>query len=82
MNPTQVCPRCGARPAARDGHPDAADRALSRIDEEARRLHERALTPAAWSEEQRIEELTREVQELRETVARLRGAASAAAGYR
>lgn len=74
MSEPQACPHCGARQSP-GGHDRAA--AVDAVAREVRRLREVAETRQATDQEARIERLTREVTELRATVARLRGAVPA-----
>jgi hypothetical protein len=92
MRDLPCCPQCGS-PVAVSGHgrASARDEALGSLYREVRRIREIAEArqdgppaagprPRAWDEREarlRIEELTHEVNELRATVARLRGSAPA-----
>lgn len=77
MSEATSCPCCGLpRPPAAGGAGEAAGgpaAALRPLYDEVRRIRE--LAQAAADGERRIAALTREVNELRATVARLRGAA-------
>jgi hypothetical protein len=68
VSETGPCPYCGAVPGAA-----GADTALGPLYREVRRIREIAEAQAADDDARRIAELTRQVQELRATVARLRG---------
>ena len=65
MREPAPCPQCG-RPATARG-------AVNSLAREVERLRELAETRSADADRRRIEELSREVWQLRETVARLRG---------
>jgi hypothetical protein len=69
VSETARCPYCGA--AAGPG-----ERGLDPLYREVQRIRELAESRAV-GDERRVAELTREVQELRATVARLRGSAMA-----
>lgn len=69
------CPHCGSTVRAAPG--DAGDRGLDPLYREIRRIRE--LAESREAARGRVAELTREVQELRATVARLRGSAAAPA---
>jgi len=77
VSETGHCPYCGspvrgaAGPAAADA--PAAERGLEPLYREVRRIREIAEARAAGDDAARIAELTRQVAELRATVARLRG---------
>jgi hypothetical protein len=79
------CPCRGSHPSGdgpeRDGA-GTAQPAVRSLAWELRRIRELVETRDARAAEQRIAELTREVQQLRETIARLRGSAASARGYR
>lgn len=69
MSEPLACPYCGApQPPGRDEHPSAADA----VTREVRRLREIAEARAADEQDALIERLSREITELRATVARLR----------
>jgi hypothetical protein len=70
VSETGRCPYCGSVPAAGDG--------LEPLYREMRRIREIAENGVAGDAERRIAQLTRQVEELRATVARLRGPRSAA----
>jgi hypothetical protein len=75
------CPRCGAAVPDGDAPGGAAgtgERDLGSLYLEVRRIREIAETRDEGEGSRRVAELTREVQELRATVARLRGSAMAA----
>lgn len=82
MIETAPCPHCGASPLESNGHADSSDHAVASLSREVQKLHDVAVTRADRADQERIDELSREVRQLRETIARLRGAASATAGYR
>ena len=67
------CPHCGS-PVRAAAPGDAGDRGLDPLYREIRRIRELAESRNATPG--RVAELTREVQELRATVARLRGSAA------
>jgi hypothetical protein len=78
------CPHCGA--AVQDSgapsgaaHPGTGERGLGSLYGELRRIREIAEARDAREGSRRVAELTREVEELRATVARLRGTAMGAA---
>jgi hypothetical protein len=68
VSETGHCPFCGSAPAPADG--------LEPLYGEMRRIREIAEAQAPGDAERQIDELTREVAELRATVARLRGSRS------
>ena len=70
MSETGRCPCCGSAPAVVDG--------LEPLYREVRRIREIAEARAPEDAERQIAELTRQVEELRATVARLRGPRPAA----
>jgi hypothetical protein len=75
------CPRCGAAVPDDDAPGGAAgtgERGLGSLYIEVRRIREIAEARDEGESSRRVAELTREVQELRATVARLRGSAMAA----
>jgi hypothetical protein len=77
VSDTGHCPYCGSSARAATG-PDvagapAAERGLEPLYQEVRKIREIAEARAADDDARRIAELTRQVQELRATVARLRG---------
>ena len=83
MSETARCPHCGAAvpdgaPSGAGAHAGTGERGLGSLYQELRRIREIAEARDA-GELGRLAELTREVQELRATVARLRGAAMGAA---
>lgn len=71
MSQGSSCPHCGF-PLAESGRAHA----LNAVYGEVRRIREIAEERAAGAAEERVAALTREVQELRATVARLRGSTS------
>ena len=77
------CPHCGSpvRAAVMPGDTGArtgpGDGGLDPLYREVRRIREIAESDSAADEGRRVAELTRELQELRATVARLRGSATA-----
>ena len=82
MSEKARCPHCGA--AVPDGDAPAAyagmgERGLGSLYLEVRRIREIAEARDAGEGSRRVAELTREVEELRATVARLRGAATGTA---
>ena len=83
MSEKARCPHCGA--AVPDGDAPAAayagtgERGLGSLYLEVRRIREIAEARDAGEGSRRVAELTREVEELRATVARLRGAAAGTA---
>jgi hypothetical protein len=83
VSETGRCPYCGSVPgpagAPAASEPDGPARAgLEPLYREMRRIREIAEAHAADSDARRIAELTRQVHELRATVARLRGPGVAA----
>lgn len=68
MSQGSSCPHCGI-PLAESGHTGAMDSVYG----EVHRIRELAEQRAAGAAEDRVAALTQEVQELRTTVARLRG---------
>ena len=76
MSQTPCCPNCGS-PLQADppGGADAAGRGVDSLYREVRRIREIAESREAADGRRRVTELTREVAELRATVARLRGSA-------
>ncbi len=83
MSETLSCPYCGSRPSEAEQVRDSADgRGVSSLASELQRIREIVEAREARADKQRIEELSREVMQLRETVARLRGSATAVHGYR
>ena len=80
MSQTPRCPHCGSPVRSGTGPGDTGDtreRGLDSLYHEVRRIREIAESREAADGRRRIAELTREVQELRATVARLRGSAPA-----
>lgn len=82
---TGRCPYCGSVPGAARAYaasePDGPVRAgIEPLYREVRRIREIAEAQAADDDAHRIAELTRQVQELRATVARLRGLGVATSG--
>ena len=81
MSETARCPHCGAAvpggsaPSGAGTHAGMGERGLGSLYQELRRIREIAEARDAGEGSRRVAELTREVQELRATVARLRGAA-------
>ena len=71
MSEGSSCPHCGL-PLAESGRAHALDAVYG----EVRRIREIAEDHAAGAAQERVAALTREVQELRATVARLRAGAS------
>ena len=69
----------GGAPSAAAAHPGAGERGLGSLYQEIRRIREIAEARDAGDGSRRVAELTREVEELRATVARLRGTAMGAA---
>ncbi len=82
MSETGRCPYCGSLPGAAgaDTAPGPAGAGIEPLYREVRRIREIAEAQAADDDALRIAELTRQVQELRATVARLRGRRPAAHG--
>ncbi len=78
MSETACCPYCGspgwpaAVPGGR-GHAGPGENGIDPLYQEVRRIREIAEDRAGGDDKRRVAELTREVQELRATVARLRG---------
>lgn len=68
----------GGAPGGGAAHPGTGERGLGSLYQEVRRIREIAEARDA-GEGSRVAELTREVEELRATVARLRGTAMGAA---
>jgi len=84
VSETARCPHCGA--AVPNGgalggaaHPGTGERGLGSLYREIRRIREIAEARDAGEGGRRVAELTREVEELRATVARLRGTTTGAA---
>jgi hypothetical protein len=81
VSETARCPHCGAAvpdgsvPSAAAARGGTGERGLGSLYQEVRRIREIAEARDAGEGSRRVAELTREVQELRATVARLRGAA-------
>jgi len=80
VSETARCPHCGAAvpdgaPSGAGAHAGTGERGLGSLYQELRRIREIAEARDAGEGSRRVAELTREVQELRATVARLRGAA-------
>ncbi len=77
MSETGRCPCCGSVPSATGldaaCEPASAGSGLEPLYREVRRIREIAEARAAHDDARRVAELTRQVQELRATVARLRG---------
>ena len=81
MSEKARCPRCGAAVPGGDapgGAGGTGERGLGSLYLEVRRIREIAEARDEDEGSRRVAELTREVQELRATVARLRGSAMAA----
>lgn len=81
MNEATPCPYCGCpQPedsSAGEQRPSSAyTRAMDSLCREVERLREIAEVREASAQRGRVEELTHEVHQLRETVARLRGASN------
>jgi hypothetical protein len=77
VSETVRCPHCGSpMPGATEPGPAASG--LEPLYREVRRIRELAESRAADDDARRIADLTRQVQELRATVARLRGPGPAA----
>jgi hypothetical protein len=72
VSETGRCPHCGS-PVPGATEPGPADRGLEPLYREVRRIRELAESRTADDDARRIADLTRQVQELRATVARLRG---------
>ena len=85
VSETARCPHCGAAvpdggaPGGAAAHPGTGERGLGSLYQEIRRIREIAEARDAREGGRRVAELTREVEELRATVARLRGTAMGAA---
>ena len=78
MSETASCPYCGSPgPGGAREPAGAGERGLDSLYREVRRIREIAESRAAGNDDGRVAELTREVAELRATVARLRGSAMA-----
>ena len=81
MSETAGCPHCGAAvpdggaPGGAAAHPGTGERDLGSLYQEIRRIREIAEARDAGAGSRRVAELTREVEQLRATVARLRGTA-------
>jgi hypothetical protein len=76
MSETSCCPYCGLplrEAASSPAGPDAASSGIEGLYREVRRIAEIAEERAAADDARRIADLTRQVTELRATVARLRG---------
>jgi hypothetical protein len=79
------CPHCGAAvpdgdvPGGAAAYAGTGERGLGSLYQEVRRIREIAEARDAREGSRRVAELTREVEELRATVARLRGTAMGAA---
>ena len=79
------CPQCGAAvpdgppPGGAGAHTGPGGRDLDPLYREVRRIREIAEAREVGDGRRRVAELTREVEELRATVARLRGTAMGAA---
>ena len=71
MSETGRCPHCGS-PVPGATEPGPADRGLEPLYREVRRIRELAESDVAQRQAARIADLTRQVQELRATIARLR----------
>jgi hypothetical protein len=77
VSETGRCPHCGSpMPAATE--PGPPDRGLEPLYREVRRIRELAESRTPDDDARRIADLTRQVQELRATVARLRGPGTSA----
>lgn len=83
MSETLRCPHCGSPvrtavvPGDNGDRVGTPDRGLDPLYREVRRIREIAESRSAADGGRRVAELTREVEELRATVARLRGSAMA-----
>jgi hypothetical protein len=75
MLETAPCPYCGRQPGETGAGFDS-------LTSEIQRIRELVEAGQARADKQRIEDLSREVRQLRETVARLRGSAASVHGYR
>jgi hypothetical protein len=69
VRPVSACPYCGSPVGGATGHAPG----LEPLYREVRRIREIAESRASEDDARRIAELTRQVRELRATVARLRG---------
>jgi hypothetical protein len=81
MSQTLPCPHCGMHPTEA-AHGWGGASAISSLASELRRIRHIAETRQVRADKQRIDELDREVRQLRETVARLRGSPASVHGYR
>jgi hypothetical protein len=77
VSETGRCPHCGARVSGA-AEPGPAKSDLEPLYREVRRIRELAEGRTADEDARRIADLTRQVQELRATVARLRGPGTSA----
>ena len=83
MSETLRCPHCGSPvratvvPSDNGDRVGPPDRGLDPLYREVRRIREIAESSSAGDGGRRVAELSREVEELRATVARLRGSAMA-----
>jgi hypothetical protein len=77
VNEPGRCPHCGS-PVPGAPEPAPADTGLEPLYREVRRIREIAENRTADEDARRIADLTRQVQELRATVARLRGPGTSA----